>query len=457
MGMGVVVRKSPPMVVRPSEPPPTTTASSGTIIKLSSFDKPCTTLPVTSFLVFEHPIHEAAETVKKALSQALVYYYPIAGRIVAGPGGGDDLHIQCNGEGVTFVAASASHALKDVEFFARSSSPGSARKTTTTTTLLLLDELAVYYPAERCGGPADPLLLMQVTEFSCGGFVLGATWNHGLADGAGMAQFLQAVGELARGSSQPSLVPVRSSDDLPPRPDISRRPTKKSEPLDLACLDIAVPVRVMSARKQRLIYRDDVCKIKDDTGDTMFVNEVQPKPTSPGHDYGRSSPIPQHRPLRGPGNTPPPPCEPVAMDGYYGNCVTMRVVTAAARTVANAGIMDLVEMIRRAKNGVVHDDQQTKDNGSDLDEEEQVRYNTLTLSSWRNIGFEKADFGGGTPERVMCRLQPSVLAGPSCVVNLPCVTEKDGGLGSSNVFAACVKEEHAGAFLGEIASLISFK
>ncbi|CAL4925790.1 unnamed protein product [Urochloa decumbens] len=56
-------------------------------------------------------------------------------------------------------------------------------------------------------------------------------------------------------------------------------------------------VRVMSARKQRLIYRDDVCKIKDDTGDTMFVNEVQPKPTSPGHDYGRSSPIPQHRDL----------------------------------------------------------------------------------------------------------------------------------------------------------------
>lgn len=38
----------------------------------------------------------------------------------------------------------------------------------------------------------DPLLLVQVTEFSCGGFVV--------ADGTGMAQFLQAVGELARGT-----------------------------------------------------------------------------------------------------------------------------------------------------------------------------------------------------------------------------------------------------------------
>jgi hypothetical protein len=30
--------------------------------------------------------------------------------------------------------------------------------------------------------------------------------------------------------------------------------------------------------------------ITDDNGDTIFVNEVQPKPTSPGHNYGRSSP-----------------------------------------------------------------------------------------------------------------------------------------------------------------------
>ena len=30
--------------------------------------------------------------------------------------------------------------------------------------------------------------------------------------------------------------------------------------------------------------------ITDDTRGTMFVNEVQPKPTSPGHDNGRTSP-----------------------------------------------------------------------------------------------------------------------------------------------------------------------
>jgi hypothetical protein len=31
-------------------------------------------------------------------------------------------------------------------------------------------------------------------------------------------------------------------------------------------------------------------RITDGTGGTTFGNEVQPKPTSPGYDYGRSSP-----------------------------------------------------------------------------------------------------------------------------------------------------------------------
>ena len=58
----------------------------------------------------------------------------------------------------------------------------------------------------------DPLLLMQVTVFACGEFVVGVTWNHVLADGAGIGQFLQAVAELARGMSLPSVVPVRSDE-----------------------------------------------------------------------------------------------------------------------------------------------------------------------------------------------------------------------------------------------------
>ncbi|CAO2163496.1 unnamed protein product [Urochloa humidicola] len=441
--MGVVVRKSPSMVVKPSEPP-TASGAGDAIIKLSSFDQPYATMPVTSFLVFEHPIHEAAETVKRALSRALVYYYPVSGRImVAGDGG--DLHIRCNGEGVEFVAAYSSHALKDVDFsfLARSpSSPGGARVT------LPLHELAVHYKAEGCG-PADPLLMMQVTEFSCGGFVLGVTWNHGIADGAGMAQFLQAVGEIARGSPAPSLVPVRLLDDL--RPPISQPViVPSSEPLGLACLDITVPSSLIDGIRAQLHERhQQACTMFEAVAAVLWRCRMRAIGMSSSNSlaplyFG----VNMRRHLN-------------AKGGYYGNCVATRLVTATAQTVANADISDLVNMIRCAKDGVhdqhiitknnqgCDDDPRPMDHWSNLEGEQELRYNTLTLSSWRNIGFEEADFGGGTPERVMCYVQPSVLPGPCCVVNLPCTTEKDG-LGS-NVLAACVKEEHGGAFLAEIA------
>lgn len=68
--------------------------------------------------------------------------------------------------------------------------------------------------------------------------------------------------------------------------------------------------------ERRLDVPRRTCTITDDNGDMIFVEEVQPKPTSPGQDYGRSSPIPQHQSLRGLGIVPPPPCEPVAMSSW---------------------------------------------------------------------------------------------------------------------------------------------
>jgi hypothetical protein len=47
---------------------------------------------------------------------------------------------------------------------------------------------------------------------------------------------------------------------------------------------------ISTQRNDDWIYRDELVPITDDNGDTIFGNEVQPKPTSPGHDYGRSSP-----------------------------------------------------------------------------------------------------------------------------------------------------------------------
>nr|XP_034601292.1 acyl transferase 15-like [Setaria viridis] len=93
----------------------------------------------TTLLVFEHPIHDATETIKRVLSRALVHYYPISGRIVTAGDDDHEAHIRCNGEGVAFVTGCA--LKKALELFDRSPD---ARM------VALINELVVAYPAGGC-------------------------------------------------------------------------------------------------------------------------------------------------------------------------------------------------------------------------------------------------------------------------------------------------------------------
>lgn len=48
----------------------------------------------------------------------------------------------------------------------------------------------------------------QVTRLKCGGFIFALRLNHTMGDAAGLVQFMAAVGEIARGASSPSILPV---------------------------------------------------------------------------------------------------------------------------------------------------------------------------------------------------------------------------------------------------------
>ena len=52
--------------------------------------------------------------VREALGKALVDYYPLAGRLVGGPGGPASARVECTGEGAWFVEAVAGCSLEDV-------------------------------------------------------------------------------------------------------------------------------------------------------------------------------------------------------------------------------------------------------------------------------------------------------------------------------------------------------
>jgi hypothetical protein len=401
------------VVVAPSE----TVATTGDI-SLSWYDKLFGDFAGTVLFVFEHAIQEPVETIKRGLSQALVHYYPMAGRFGTGAAAAaGEVVIRCTGEGVGFVAASANCTIRDVQALPDP---------------LLQRELAIFYPATdgRCS-EVDPLVLMQVTVFSCGGFVLGVTWSHAVADGVGIAQFVQAVGELARGLPSPSIVPVRQDDSVL----LGRQPrssTNSSQPAigrrlqltQAAELDITVKPSLINRMRDRYASMNSgrPCTVFEAVAAVLWRCRTRAIRSGPDAavvlTFGANV-----RELVG------------AKPGYYGNCVMPRLVTASSGTVGNGDVMDLVKVVQGAKNG----DQ------PEVDEHLQIEwYNILSITSWRNIGLEAPDFGGGKPARVKCHVRDAPL--PICIACIPCSDEY-------NVLFVSVKEDHANAFLHELADM----
>ncbi|XP_019155857.1 PREDICTED: methanol O-anthraniloyltransferase-like [Ipomoea nil] len=135
---------------------------------------------------------EPVEAIRDALAEALVWYYPLAGRLIHGPK--DKLMVDCCAQGIWFIEADCSFSMDDL---------GDAVKPPCLYSNEFLYEVPGSYEILGC-----PLMAVQVTRLICGGFVVAIHVNHVLADGLGLAQFVKAVGELAQGASSPSTKPV---------------------------------------------------------------------------------------------------------------------------------------------------------------------------------------------------------------------------------------------------------
>ncbi|KAJ3695647.1 hypothetical protein LUZ60_001024 [Juncus effusus] len=143
------------------------------------------------------------ETLKSALSKALIPFYPFAGRLNRDSSG--RLEVNCNGQGVVFVVARSEI---ESDWFADFRPSDEGRK--------------MFVPVSDESDEKRPLLMVQVTFLKCGGVVLGSAMDHALADGPTALHFLQTWARIARGESinitQPFLDRTLLLARNPPKP-----------------------------------------------------------------------------------------------------------------------------------------------------------------------------------------------------------------------------------------------
>ncbi|KAJ4709570.1 Hydroxycinnamoyl-CoA shikimate/quinate hydroxycinnamoyl transferase [Melia azedarach] len=122
-----------------------------------------------------------ARRLKESLSNVLVSFYPIAGRLRKDENG--RIEIDCNGGGILFMEAEANCDIDDLGDFSQG--------------FKLLPLVPTVDHTKEAS--SHPLMVTQVTYFKCGGACLGVRLHHILVDGVSKSHFINTWADVTRG------------------------------------------------------------------------------------------------------------------------------------------------------------------------------------------------------------------------------------------------------------------
>ncbi|XP_066398751.1 benzyl alcohol O-benzoyltransferase-like [Miscanthus floridulus] len=333
---------------------------------------------------------DPAALVRRALGEALVPYFPLAGRLREVEG--RKLVVDCTGEGVVFVEADADVRL--AELVAAGLRPP----------FPCMDQLL--FDVEGSGGVLNsPLLLIQVTRLRCGGFVFALRLNHTMCDSADIVQFMRAVGELARGLPEPTVAPVWSREILdarsPPRPSFPHHEYDPVPPPPPSCPppgdDMVMRTFIfgpdhVAAIKKGLSAQWGSSKATTFEALAAFIWRARTAALEIPADEDARLVIAAS--VRGVRDLELPA-------GYYGNaCVYPAAVATAGSLRGGSGTPgDAVELVREVTRSAVSAEyvRSTADLMALRERPSLATANTLIVSDNRHAGFRHVDFGWGEP------------------------------------------------------------
>ena len=282
----------------------------------------------------------------------------------------------------------------------------------------------------------------QVTQFACGGFVIGLIFCHCICDGLGAAQFLNAIGELARGAEHLSTAPVWQRDFFPPPPEQAKvTPLRNLPPpmpnytLNHANVDITLDH--INQLKQ---------EFRQSTGHTCSSFEVvaakfwSRRTQAINFKQDTELKLVFFANCRQLLNPPLP-------NGFYGNCFFPVTITASSESLTQASISDVVKLIQEAKAKLPTEFDKYMKGESIKDGEDPfappLAYTTLFISEWGRLGFNQVDYGWGPPVHIV-PIQGSSIIPVGIVGSLPLPMK------GARLMTWCVEEAHRQHFVNQM-------
>ncbi|KAJ9689047.1 hypothetical protein PVL29_014609 [Vitis rotundifolia] len=207
-------------------------------------------------------LESATEILRHSLSEALVIFYPLAGRLHWI--GGGRLVLECNALGALLIAVESDAKIDDF---------GDFRPT---------QEIQALIPSVDYNKPIHelPLLLVQVTKFSCGGISLGLGTSRIMTDGLSAFLFIQEWAKIARGE-QPNCPPFLDRSILLAPENLTApvfdHPAYSPQPLLIGNQDHMEERKRESATLTLKLSKDQVEKLKDKANkDRSAFNKNRP-------------------------------------------------------------------------------------------------------------------------------------------------------------------------------------
>ncbi|ESW23616.1 hypothetical protein PHAVU_004G062600 [Phaseolus vulgaris] len=338
----------------------------------------------------DFPPHLVSERLKNALEDALVVYEFLGGRLKVCHES-KRLEIDCSSEGAGFVVASSEYKLDQI---------GDLDYPNTAFAQLVHKNKSFLREDD------DPLCVVQVTSFKCGGFAIGISTSHTTFDGLSFKSFLENIAALA--ANKPLAVTPCNDRHLL----AARSPPRVTFPHpEMLKLNDLPNSNIFEASTEELRFKvfkltsNDIAKLKEEARDSVGGDTT----TRITGFNAITAHIWRCKALSCDGDSNPNKVstilyavdirsrlEPPLPKSYTGNAVLTAYATATCRELEEWPFMRLVERVVEGATRMSNEYARSIIDWGEINKG--FPNGEVLVSSWWRLGFEEVEYPWGKPK-----------------------------------------------------------